>query len=67
MARTSGANRLYFYPSPSQVPDRQVTTPNLDLLRLTPNLPGAFFIWIIYAIGARLIPDPENATDASAR
>ncbi|OQE21605.1 hypothetical protein PENFLA_c014G01717 [Penicillium flavigenum] len=25
---------------------------------------GAFFIWIIYAIGARLIPDPENSTEA---
>jgi hypothetical protein len=24
---------------------------------------GAFFIWIIYAIGARLIPDPENSTE----
>ncbi|CAG8020474.1 unnamed protein product [Penicillium nalgiovense] len=25
---------------------------------------GAFFIWIIYAIGARLIPNPENSTEA---
>ncbi|KAJ5470470.1 hypothetical protein N7530_007827 [Penicillium desertorum] len=24
---------------------------------------GAFFLWIIYAIGARLIPDPENSTE----
>ncbi|CAG8372582.1 unnamed protein product [Penicillium salamii] len=27
---------------------------------------GAFFVWIIYAIGARLIPDPEDSTEASA-
>lgn len=67
MARTSGPDRLHLYPSPSQVPDRQVTTPKLELLKLTPNLLGAFFIWIIYAIGARLIPDPENATDASSQ
>ncbi|OJJ80669.1 uncharacterized protein ASPGLDRAFT_51083 [Aspergillus glaucus CBS 516.65] len=25
---------------------------------------GAFFIWIVYAIGARLVPDPENSTEA---
>ncbi|KAJ6060684.1 hypothetical protein N7499_012728 [Penicillium canescens] len=67
---SSGARKLvdaaYFYTqaSPSQIPDRQVTNPKLELLKLTLNLIGAFFIWIIYAIGARLIPDPENATDA---
>ena len=27
-------------------------------------LSGAFFIWIVYAIGARLIPDSENSTEA---
>lgn len=26
---------------------------------------GAFFIWIVYAIGARLVPDPENSTEVS--
>ncbi|KAK5685702.1 hypothetical protein LTS12_029057 [Elasticomyces elasticus] len=25
---------------------------------------GAFFIWIIYAIGARLVPESENSTEA---
>ena len=43
---------------------KQVTsTLNIEFGRRTDILAGAFFIWIIYAIGARLIPDPENSTE----
>ncbi|CAG8021819.1 unnamed protein product [Penicillium salamii] len=42
-----------------------------DIALMSPGGPikaqtGAFFVWIIYAIGARLIPDPEETTEASA-
>lgn len=33
---------------------------------LNPNkIPGAFFIWIIYAIGARLVQNPEHSNEVT--